>query len=420
MKTIRMIALLLISFTLNMTHSETTHDLCEGFLPENDMEIPVGRVGIGIERAGGLTEQQYNSVLDKVYNVYASKVAQHGGQLVIEKAWSDGNVNAYAERRGNQFVVKMLGGLARHNVMTEDGLALVACHEIGHHIGGVPRYAGRWASTEGQSDYFANLKCMRFVFSGDDNEAIVKQLNPSRFVVDKCEEQFGNRDDQLLCMRSAMAGMVGSSLFASLSGGSAPRFETPDPNVVAQTYESHPHYQCRLDTYFQASLCSVSENTPIGQNNANEGTCNRANNDEVGLRSLCWYKPTSGGGGGGGNPGGVANTPTVNGQTQIVSTNPNMQIPISINVSNFPGAVGVAFEISKPNATFSNPNGTQPDPQNGLGLKVMSGTSGIFTILPARQLPGWGTYQMRVIPLDKNRQPVGKNSDSFTLVLRPQ
>jgi hypothetical protein len=36
----------------------------------------------------------------------------------------------------------MFGGLARHELVTDDGFMMVVCHETGHHLGGAPRYNG--------------------------------------------------------------------------------------------------------------------------------------------------------------------------------------------------------------------------------------------------------------------------------------
>ena len=131
-----------------------TEDGKEGFLPENDLKISVNA-----KRFGGISEEQFNTVIDKVNDVYAPLVAQEGGTLKIVKNWTDATVNAYAQRQGTTYLVSMFGGLARHETITEDGMALVVCHEIGHHIGGAPKktWGSAWASNEGQSDYFATL-----------------------------------------------------------------------------------------------------------------------------------------------------------------------------------------------------------------------------------------------------------------------
>lgn len=392
----------------------------KGFFPQNNWKIPVNQKAFR-----GISEARFNSVIDKIESIYSPIIRSKGANLSIQRLWSDATVNAFASRQGNTWLVQMYGGLARHGEITEDGFALVLCHEIGHHIGGVPRYnnGNDWASNEGQSDYFAATKCLRRVWQSDDNASIISQMGIPRELREKCESEWGNGNDQALCMRIGMAGLSTSRMFAVLSNGRMPAFDTPDTNVVNQTYDSHPAYQCRLDTYFQGGLCTVDYNEEIGQSNPNVGTCNRANNEEVGARRVCWYKPTSGGGG---NPpppnpptGEVSPTPTVNGSTSVSSRNPNTPIPLSINLSHVSGAVSVVLEASKPNTQFSNPNGTAPDPVNSLGYVIINGTSGIYQLMPARQLPNWGVYQFRVLPLNSQRQPLQKFSHPFTLQLTP-
>jgi len=414
---LRLVTLLFLSLGLissSSQNSQEVHKLCHGFVPENDLKIPVGR-----ELVGGLSEAVYNKVIDKVSQVYTPIVAHYGGQLSIQKLWNDGTVNAYAERQGSLFVVKMMGGLARHPAMTADGLTLVACHEVGHHIGGVPRYAGQWAGSEGQSDYFATLKCMRHVFMNEDNQSIVRELNVPSSVEQKCRRLFSTDSDYFICQRSAMAGQSGANLFASLSGVQTPNFETPDASVVSSSYEKHPAAQCRLDTYYQGSICGVDEDTEIGQNDPNTGTCNRPHGDTEGIRPLCWYKPSGGGTPDPGTPGGEPLAPLIQGQTQFKSTNPNAMLGLLIDVTPVSGAQGFLLEASKPGTTFSNPGGNTPDPVNGLGYQAVRGTRGIFNLLPINQLPGWGVYQFRTLALDGQGRGIGHFSQAVTLILMP-
>ncbi|MAZ49447.1 MAG: hypothetical protein CME65_12880 [Halobacteriovoraceae bacterium] len=387
----------------------------KGFLPENDMYLDVDYKSIN----GGIDEQEFNRVLDKLQQVYDPIINQYGGNLKINRLWSDGTVNASANRQGSDYIINMYGGLARHQVVTSDAFALVACHEVGHHIGGVPRYTqrgGEWASVEGQSDYFATTKCLRKLFMNDDNSTIVRELQVPSEVVSKCENQFSAQNDQDICQRIAMAGLSAASLFAN---GNPPRFNTPDTNRVSQTFESHPQPQCRLDTYYNGGVCGVEEDVEIGQQNPNIGTCNRANNDSEGLRPLCWFKPAGSNPNPNPNPpgGDTAATPTVNGQTSIQTQNPNQLIPIALNLSGHQGAQGFAIEVSKPNQGFSNPNGREPDRRNGLWLQSFRGTSGTYRLLPSRQLPGWGVYQVRIIALDGQARPVSNFSNPLIIRL---
>jgi subtilisin family serine protease len=116
---------------------------------------------------------------------------------------------------------------------------------------------------------------------------------------------------------------------------------------------------------------------------------------------------------------GIANTPLFFGQsTSYVTGNPTLQIMIDYDVRNFPGATSAGFEVSKANVGFSNPNGTAQD-ANHYSYAFGPTPNGRFGIVPTTNLPGWGTYQLRVIPLDAQRRPVGRFSNSAILTLRP-
>jgi hypothetical protein len=266
-----------------------TKDGKEGFLPKNNLFIPVDAKGINT-----ITETQFNSVIDQVESVYAPLVSEYGGKLEVVRKWTDGTVNAYAEQVGDLWKVSMFGGLARHKTITPDGFALVVCHEIGHHIGGVPRYGGDdWASNEGQSDYFATTKCLRRVWQSEDNAAVIRKMEVPAFLTNACNKAWTSQSDRDICVRGAMAGESVAKLFAALSWSiKSPKFDTPDPKQVSSTSDSHPATQCRLDTYFQGALCEKSFNEEIGQKDEVSGTCHSSTGQSVGLRPRCWFKPS--------------------------------------------------------------------------------------------------------------------------------
>lgn len=114
----------------------------------------------------------------------------------------------------------------------------------------------------------------------------------------------------------------------------------------------------------------------------------------------------------------IAKTPLIFGQTNVVVTNPNLQVPVDYDVSNFPTATAVYFEISKPNQGFVEPNGVNPDPNRLMGIQGRA-PIGKFMVIPVQHLPGWGAYSMRILPLSNN-QPVGRFSSPVVLFLRPQ
>lgn len=268
-----------------------TQTLCEGFLPPNDMKIP-----ISVHQVGGLTQNDFNAVLDQVEKFYTPVIAAHGGTLQVNRLWTDDTVNASADQQGTTWNLNMYGGLARHPVMNKDGFMMVACHELGHHLGGAPKikrwFTTTWASNEGQSDYFSSLRCMRNMFSDEDNAKFVQTETIDPVVKRTCEEVYSTQAEENLCMREAMAGFVGASIFQALRNENAPpRFDTPDQTVVRRMDDSHPGTQCRLDTYYQGALCFHDRGIELSDTDPNVGTCTTANGQKIGVRPLCWFKP---------------------------------------------------------------------------------------------------------------------------------
>ena len=157
--------------------------------------------------------------------------------------------------------------------------------------------------------------------ANDDNENIVRQMNVDEVADQKCDEQFSVGNDAAICKRISMGGFASSSLFADMNGGREPAFDSPDRTIVRSTQESHPAYQCRLDTYFQGANCTVDEAIDVSNRDPNTGTCNRADNFTEGLRPLCWFKPQQGGTTPNPPIGNVAKTPSINGQENYQTNN---------------------------------------------------------------------------------------------------
>lgn len=267
-----------------------TQTLCEGFLPPNTLSIPVGS-----PEDKGITKEQFNAVMDQTEALYAPVIAARGGTFKLNRLWENPTVNASAQRQGSTYIVNMYGGLARHATITQDGMALVVCHELGHHLGGAPKSWGTgWASNEGQSDYFANLKCLKRIFVETGARNFTRLAGDETTARESCARSYEKPADVELCVRASMAGMSVTTLFRVLRGETRiPRFDTPDPAVVSQTQDSHPGTQCRLDTYFSGSLCPRPAADPLDERNPAVGTCTRASGFTVGLRPRCWYKPAA-------------------------------------------------------------------------------------------------------------------------------
>lgn len=286
-------ALILSALTLTLSGATSRNqNLCSGFLPENTLYIPVTD-----RQAGGLTESEFNQVLDQIEQFYTPIIAAKGGHLRVNREWSNGTVNASANQSGSTWVINMYGGLARHPAINKDGFMLVACHEIGHHLGGAPKIASwwggaDWATNEGGADYFASLRCMRYMFHEADNADFVRNTTIPDILRTKCEETYDTQAEENLCMRIGMAGFVGASLFQTLHNNPNPLdFGTPDKNIVSRTDDDHPAPQCRLDTYYQGGICHHDMSVALSDTDPRQGTCNESTGQRDGIRPRCWYKP---------------------------------------------------------------------------------------------------------------------------------
>ncbi len=261
---------------------------CQGFLPPNNLRIPVGSV-----HARGIIEAQFHAVLNTVEKLYKPVVAAQGKVLQINRLWTDETVNASASQSGNKYILNMYGGLARHETITMDGFALVVCHELGHHLGGVPKVSS-WASNEGQSDYYANLKCLRQVFAKESSREFTRMSASDEAAEMGCATSFSDPQERAICVRGAMAGKSVAYLFKILREETVePRFDTPDTNVVTTMLGKHPATQCRMDTYLQGSVCAQPVSVPVSYTNPAAGTCTRSAGFNSGFRPLCWYKPAN-------------------------------------------------------------------------------------------------------------------------------
>ncbi len=277
-----------LSLTVSASYACDIHGK-SGFAPENDLKISQWD-----KAANGMTEERFLAIVKSVSDIYAPIVKSKGGNLVMSNKWTDDTVNASAQRMGSTWTVNMYGGLARHQLTTDDGFALVVCHELAHHLGGAPRKGSSWAANEGQADYFGSMKCLRRIFERQDNMTVISKIKVDAEATKQCEMVYKNANEVAICQRIAMAGKSLGDLLGSLGKKPAVNFNTPDVAVVTKTFDAHPAAQCRLDTYFSGILCDKSYDQDTSSNDPIVGTCIARDGYKAGVRPLCWYKPGSG------------------------------------------------------------------------------------------------------------------------------
>lgn len=269
-------------------------EVCNSF-PDNDLYI--SHLDKSVK---GIKEKQFNDSIDLAEKIYKPIFKEkYKADLVVIRKWEDGTVNAYAQQTGKTWKVSMFGGLARHDEATQDGFTAVLCHEIGHHIGGAPKkktwMSTSWASNEGQADYFSTAKCLKRLFQ-DKIRVNLREYRKAKtkeqlFAKAACDKTYASTNEAALCYRSAEAGKSLARLLGSLRGNAEVKYITPDPKVAPKTVHSHPPAQCRLDTYFQGSLCDKDFEVYPSSTDAAAGYCVRSESYDSGIRPLCWYKP---------------------------------------------------------------------------------------------------------------------------------
>ena len=260
-------------------------------IPDNDLNNPP----LIIKDFDTLSEHDFNVVTSTLYKIYAPVIeAVSGLKFNMVADWQDGTVNAYATRTVDAWNVHINGGIARAKGMTMEGLAVIVCHEIGHHLGGAPRtflYYG-WPSAEGQADYFATSKCLKKYFAqlSVEEHFAIDQSIPEKVILD-CNSVYKSLADLKICVRSQMAALDFAHFLNSLPDVRNPILLTAtDPKVVKGTITNeYPKPQCRFDTLYQGSLCGVHSDVATSETDAKIGHCN--DESKPGTRPRCWYKP---------------------------------------------------------------------------------------------------------------------------------
>lgn len=178
--------------------------------------------------------------------------------------------DAYADLQGEKRVVRMSLGLLFDSMMDEDALALVACHELGHHFGGPPGFSDPPLSFEGQADYYSTQAC--FSFWARHVEPAKK---PAQESYEYCRNILGRETEE--CARVLQTSWNLTRMVARRMKSPETNIFIQDPSRPAATLSTHPNAQCRLDTFKAGYFCAL------------EKTCGL-----VEQRPACWFRREGG------------------------------------------------------------------------------------------------------------------------------
>lgn len=258
----------------------------------------------------GLTEQQFNEVIDTLEMRYKEKriFKNLGVTFTVERRWTDNTKNSNMSKRGKRWFINSYGGLARHETMTPDAFSLVLCGQVGTLLGGFPYWRPEQKKTRVQAmsmtanaNYYATYVCADLLW-GHDHEQNAK----SREVVDHeskpfCDSVFKDEAKQNLCYRKAMAARIIGDFF---NRDKPVSIETPDEKIVEKTTSSGGG-QCHFDTFLAGAACKKAgdwqhDKYPMDEHQMAAQSCAAKEADypydsadviKAGLRPFCWFKP---------------------------------------------------------------------------------------------------------------------------------
>lgn len=208
----------------------------------------------GDPEALGLNESQYYKVLGTFMVEYFQLVKNKTGKdFVVNFDWQNNYFGAFAKDEGGKYSISLWGGMGRAEGMTEELAYFVLCHELGHILGGNPKQTipgSDWASSEGQSDFFAAKRCMPHLMK----KIPMKKRHASKRTDELCR---GN----LQCETIASIGKEFINFAKRWSFQNYTEVKLGDlPAEVPRSMlrNVYPSDQCRLETVIQGATCTVN------------------------------------------------------------------------------------------------------------------------------------------------------------------
>ncbi|MGK3990064.1 trypsin-like peptidase domain-containing protein [Sorangium sp. So ce136] len=215
-----------------------------------------------------ITSEQAFDIASRAVDVYREQARDNEARLVVSYGTAlSPRLEIAADRTWR---VHLGVELRRQGLTPPDVAAFVACHEIGHALGGFPfKHSGQQvqqvqglkmgqfgtvSSAEGQADYFASKECLPRLWSAEREVNARFRETVTEHVKTRCDEAWGDIDAQNLCYRLAA---VAEAFGRWTERIPVPDLSTPDTSEGTVTNYNNPPPQCRVDTVFQGALCQT-------------------------------------------------------------------------------------------------------------------------------------------------------------------
>ncbi|MGI4992821.1 hypothetical protein ACRXCV_09340 [Halobacteriovorax sp. GFR7] len=183
------------------------------------------------------SEGEFREVIESVLSIYDQKLPQ-GKNRQVDINWESKTLNASVgyKRHSESVRFSFHGEFVRKNKLSKDAFALIACHEVGHIIGGYPKVMPTQKySSEAQSDYFATNECLKKYFVANSAENVdISGIS---------SEKLSQCKDDKLCLRG-----LGAIRDASVIYPGSDINAKSDHISKVTIFNDYPQNQCRVDT----------------------------------------------------------------------------------------------------------------------------------------------------------------------------
>lgn len=217
-------------------------------------------IEVGTSTSSTVTKESFHKNFNGVFFQNLFKMVELQSMPVIPAAdWEKPYFTAYTVENEKVLTIGFWGGMARIPGMNDEAVALITCHEVGHVIGGEPRFKlplYQILSSEGQADYYATSVCLKNYFASEPDTLKILNESHDPHMLDLCEKRYQSPLQRAICLRSLIGieGMRNLLLYMKPEEGSASWDQKAEHQVPDTLYDQYPTNQCRLDTLIAGTL----------------------------------------------------------------------------------------------------------------------------------------------------------------------
>ncbi len=167
----------------------------------------------------------------KVISLFSDSLKKIQANVVLDAQWESPYFGAGIAYYDNYFYMRIFGGTTRVEGMSLDAYAALACHELGHIIGGAPYQTilgAEWSSSEGQADFFAASVCLPkyFLQKNIPASAIASLVEKAGYEMLNSVAPYGSQKELPILRHTPLS------------------FQTPETLI-----NLYPSLQCRYETF---------------------------------------------------------------------------------------------------------------------------------------------------------------------------